>query len=498
MPERKTIPAWLEAVQTQIRWRRARPVLARELEQHLEDQRDSFLKEGKSPEESEHLAVEDMGDPVAVGTELDRIHRPRPQWGLLGLTLALAVIGAVLRVTFFQIGGDYHYIFTYTLEKALLSLGLGTAAMLGMYFLDVSRLVRHARALYIGGLAVSLLPLLFIHSRYCTYYITIAAALSPLAYALWLYSFRGKRWKGFLLTILGGGFLWLTSGYWFSLAGTFILLFSGLALTLYALGRNWFGVGRGKGIGATLAVVFGLLAFLLFKGYLNSFLLRVMIALRPELEKEHRGYMGWMLNMFWKDVPPLRSAGGEAAMSVNAGARVFGGGQELRPIDFSHDFLPASMAVAWGWVPLALLLAALAALLLWLLVKGLRQSYLPGRLVVLAVVLTLGFQTLFSAALNFGFVLFSASLPLIVGNFQTVIHMALIGLALSVFRGDSAAREEPAAPLEERGQKRHEKNGRNAERSRTRSRPGITDRGANAARSAAYIQDDSEDGRCRS
>ena len=448
MPERKTIAAWLEAVQSQIRWKRARPVLARELEQHLEDQRADFLKEGKSPEEAERLAVEDMGDPVAVGTELDRVHRPRPQWGLLGLTLALAVIGAVLRVMFRQ----PYVMENVVVSKDLAALALGTAAMLGMYFLDVSRLVRHARAVCMGGLAVSLLPLVFLSARYstyCTYSITLAAALSPLAYTLWFYSFRGKGWKGFLLTILGGGVLTLISNYWFDLAGTFLLLFSGLILTLYAAGRDWFGVGRRKGVGATLAVVFGLLAFLLLKGFLNSFFLRVMIALRPELEREHRGYMGWMLNLFWEDVPPLRSVTGEAAMSVSAGARVFGG-QEMRPIDFSHDFLPASMAVAWGWVPLALLLAALAVLLLWLLVKGLRQSYLPGRLVVLAVVLTLGFQTLFSAALNFGFVLFRTSLPLVVGNFQTVVDMALIGLALSVFRGDSAAREEPCGPLPRR------------------------------------------------
>lgn len=446
MPERKTIAAWLEAVESQIRWKRARPVLVRELERHLEDQRDVFLQEDNSPEEAERLAVEDMGDPVAVGTELDRVHRPRPQWGLLGLTLALAVIGVVLRVLFRQKCA-------LLTTNDLAALGLGTAAMLGMYFLDVSRLVRHARALYIGSLAVSLLPLALLSSRYvryCMYCITLAAALSPLAYALLLYSFRGKGWKGFLLTILGGGFLTLASGCWFSLSGTLILLFSGFVLTLYAVGRDWFGVGRQRGVGATLAVAFGLLAFLFFKGYLNSFLLRVLIALRPELEPQHRGYMGCTLNLFWEDVPPLRRVSGEAALSVNAGARVFGGGMEMRPIDFSHDFLPASMAVAWGWVPLALLLAALAVLLLWLLVKGLRQSYLPGRLVVLAVTLTLGFQTLFSAALNFGFVLFSASLPLVVGNFQTVVDMALIGLALSVFRGDSVAREEPAGPLRPR------------------------------------------------
>ena len=319
--------------------------------------------------------------------------------------------------------------------------------MLGAYFLDVSRLVRHARAVYIGALV---LPELLYRFLYPTYLIVLISSLYPLVYALWLYTFRGKGWRGLFLTILGGVPMAAVCCFIPNASALSLLLFSGLALTLYAAGRDWFGVGRWKGVGSVLVIVFGVLLYLLLKGYLDSFLFRVLIALRPELDAQNRGYMGWMLNTFWKDVPPLRSISGEAALSVNAGARVFGAGLELRPIDFSHDFLPASLAVAWGWVPLLVLLAALAVLLVWLLVKGLRQSYLPGRLVVLAVALTLGLQTLFSAALNFGFVLFSASLPLIVGNFQTVVDMALIGLALSVFRGDSIARENPVRPLRQR------------------------------------------------
>ena len=41
-----TIRAYLDTVQEQIRWKRARPVVVRELEQHLADQRDAFLEEG--------------------------------------------------------------------------------------------------------------------------------------------------------------------------------------------------------------------------------------------------------------------------------------------------------------------------------------------------------------------------------------------------------------------------------------------------------------------
>lgn len=447
MPE--TIQAYLEAVREQIRWKRARPVLIQELERHLEDQRDAFLGDGKSPEEAERLAVLDMGDPVTVGTELDAVHRPRPQWGLLGLTFALAVIGAVLRMTFRHSCPGPDFI------KTLASLGLGTAALLGMYFLDVSRLVRHGRAVYIGALAAGLLtlPLTRVAVSYYTRYVVL---FYPIVYALWLYSFRNKGWRGFALAVLGGVPLAAVCCMAPFMTGLLLLLFSGLVLTLFAAARDWFGIGRWKGIGAVLAVPAVMLTCLISRGYLNSFRNRMQIALHPELDPMGSGFIGQILRLFWKDIPPLRRSGSVGA-AVNAGARIrvcypdsAYALEKTTPIDFSHDFLPASIAVAVGWLPFLLLAAALTALLVWVLVKGLRQKYIPGRFVVLAVVLPLGLQTLFSVALNLGFVFFSAGLPLIVGNLQTVVDMALIGLALSVFRGDSIAREDPAGPLRPR------------------------------------------------
>ena len=60
---------------------------------------------------------------------------------------------------------------------------------------------------------------------------------------------------------------------------------------------------------------------------------------------------------------------------------------------------------------------------------------------VLSVIVPLSLQTVFSIVLNLGYVLFSASMPLVVGNLPTVVTMGLIGLALSVFREESIARE---------------------------------------------------------
>lgn len=157
--------------------------------------------------------------------------------------------------------------------------------------------------------------------------------------------------------------------------------------------------------------------------------MRLRLALHPELDPLGRGYYSCIVRKLLRDVPLLRDA--PAA----------GGG----PNDLirDQDFLLAKMTAEWGWLVSLLLLAAITALLVWLLVRCMRQRQQLGRLISLAVVLSLGLEALFSTALNLGFVLFYAHLPLVMGNLHTVVDMALIGLALSVFRGGSVLRDEP-------------------------------------------------------
>lgn len=435
MPE--TIQGYIETVEAQIRWRRARPVVSLELRRHLEDQRDAFAAEGR--EDPERLAVEEMGDPVSVGTELDRLHRPRPQWGLLGMTIALACLGAFLRVGF----ACSSFVMT------VLALALGTAALLGMYFLDVSSLARRPRAIYVGALAAGVLALCLLpHVNYYTaYYIRYVILLYPAVYALWLYSCRGTGWRNFALAVAGGIPLEVIAMLASFMFGLFILLVCGLVLLLCAVWMGWFGPGRWKFAGTALVLAVGMPALFFGMGYGESFVMRLRLALHPELDPKGAGYAGWIMKRYLEDVPLVRERSGSFAAGIGFGGRMYGGlfGGERGYTEFRIDqeFIPLSLLVEFGWLAYLLLMAAITALLVWLLVRCLRQKHQVGRLTALAVVLSLGLETLFSAALNLGFVFFVAHLPLVSGNLHTVIDMALIGLALSVFRGGSVLRDEP-------------------------------------------------------
>ena len=107
--------------------------------------------------------------------------------------------------------------------------------------------------------------------------------------------------------------------------------------------------------------------------------------------------------------------------------------------EWSRDFLLTTVVYKMGWLPFLLVVLAMTGLLVWLLRRWSR--YQAGQMVVLSVVLIFLCRIFFSVALNMGFVLFSFSFPLLMGNLQSILDMGLLGLVLSVFRNGSILRE---------------------------------------------------------
>ena len=438
MPGPETIRDYLDTVTAQIRWKRARAAAVRELETHLEDQRQEFQTEGHPPEEAERLAVEEMGDPVAVGTDLDRLHRPRPQWGMLAVTLALLLVGSYLRYALTRVGEPWYDLDPF---RCALSAAAGAAALMGAYFLDVSRLLYRARWVYMGAIAAGVLCLLFSpnvnNASYFTRYIVL---LYPAVYALWLYDCRGKGWRGLLAAVAGGLPLTLICLAAPFMQGMVLLLVIGCFLLLLAVRMDWFTVPRRQGlaaVGGLAAIMAGAVLWLLFAAGYNS--ARIQALLHPETDPMESGYQSIMAR--WV-LEASRLVGKGKDLSIQT-VTLQGGELPLEMMlpEWNHDFFPTTMVYKLGWLPYLLLLAVLAALLLWILRRCACQRSQSGKLLALAVVGTLAVQSAFAVVLNLGFVLFSAQLPLVTGNLHSVADCALIGLALSAFRSESILRD---------------------------------------------------------
>ena len=89
---------YIKILLEQVRFEKAHKAIGDEIRAHIEDQAEANISEGMDKETAEKKAVEDMGDPVAIGLELDKVHRPQLAWELVAATLAVTFLAVVLHI----------------------------------------------------------------------------------------------------------------------------------------------------------------------------------------------------------------------------------------------------------------------------------------------------------------------------------------------------------------------------------------------------------------
>ena len=136
---------YLEILAEQILYKKALPMIEKELEDHMEDQKKDFLASGMTEKEAEAAAVMEMGDPVSVGVDMDRIHRPKMARGLILLTGALYLAGMIFRYLLYDRSGLGIYI-----ANSWVYYVLAFVVMIGVCYVDYSRIGEKARELTVG------------------------------------------------------------------------------------------------------------------------------------------------------------------------------------------------------------------------------------------------------------------------------------------------------------------------------------------------------------
>lgn len=268
---------YLRILAEQIRCKQARAQVTQEIRSHIEEQEEFYISEGLNKEEAQAEAVRQMGDPVEAGAALDLVHRPRMAWGWIALIGGLYGAGYILlnllQSNFSKgnfIAGDH--------VKWML---IGFAVLIGVCYLDYSRIGRWAREITVaafivvfvgmfifgqqinGALGWITLPILSLslNIRLCIFLFV------PL-YAAIVYRYHGQ---GYLA--VGKSLLWMLPGLCIALRVTSVLtvlmLFLIYLLILsFAVVKEWFKVSRAK----TLLSLWGGTVLLSGIGYLKLFL----------------------------------------------------------------------------------------------------------------------------------------------------------------------------------------------------------------------------------
>lgn len=416
------IKEYKETVCNQIRWKKAHVFISEEIENHIIDQRDAYISEGDDETTATNKAIIQMGDPVTVGTQLDRTHKPKPQWSMIFLTTLLLLIGLLIRM-FIINDSDYPL----NLPKQLFSSILGLGIMLVVYYADFTLIGKYPKTIYFIVLMTSIIILFtssevngrpYFHAGFLSVSYTYLTLIFPITYVAIIYVTRGKGYIGLILS----GMAFLPLAFLARVASAFsgflLLTISGLVLISIAIHKDWFHINKKIGYGIVFiptAICF-LFTLLTMREYSFE---RLKLA-------SGNGYMG------------------QLTMELLKNARMFGRG--AMPEQYSMytfpspnidaDYLLTYLIFNVGWIAFYIIIAILSIFIIKGFMMCMRQKSILGLLVSLAVIMTFSYEVLGYILFNLGIQLVAPiSLPLIsYGNVATIINLALIGLMLSVFR----------------------------------------------------------------
>lgn len=255
---------YLKTLLEQIRCKKAHASIYHELKDHIEEQMEENEAQGMNKEEALKETLQDMGDPVQVGVEMDQIHRPQIAWKLiLGvgiLTLFSIVVQYLITKSIPQENDTYF--FRHHIYNAVLSF----LAMIAIYRIDYSLIGKYAKWIATAFLLFTAFQIFIVNYRINgrlfmrvfsqTFTISPFFFLYVPVFGAILYQYRGKNWRAFPKI-----FIWMTLPLFLTLQlpnlGLTVSLFFMLAgLLTIAIWKEWFAIPKKKFLAAFWGISF--------------------------------------------------------------------------------------------------------------------------------------------------------------------------------------------------------------------------------------------------
>lgn len=404
---------FLKEVTNHIRSKEAKNLVENELKFHLKQAKNMWIEKGLSEEAAEDKAVEQMGSPIKLGQELNKLHKPKIDWVIIILLVTAMGLGFLPIIS---LGYTDHFL----INKMIIVI-LGIATAFGMMMIDYRKLERLGWMFYTIGALILLMISFFPNTTINGVPfikigpITIECLMAvPFFLLAWASFFNSSRLNVWYL-----GILYLFSLYLFLMIPNLSTAFIYIMMVFVMLW--WSKVGKKKALMMTvvpicLSIIGGLLFWPSVKEYQ---LARILGFLNPKNYADGPGYIYLRLK-------ELMSSAGWFGTSGN---REF--------IQAAHtDFVFASLTNYYGYLFALIIILIFSLFVARIMVISHQINGHYGKLLLVGGLTLFVVQFIYNVAMILGVLpLISISLPFIsYGLMPTLFNAFLMGIVLSVYR----------------------------------------------------------------
>lgn len=435
---------YMASLMEQVHDVRAKRLVSAEIENHIEEQAECYEACGMNTKEALIEAVRQMGDPIETGEKLNRIHRPKTPFVMLGLLVIMMLTAIIMQAVIFAAGGNTLSSWA-TLPKTIVYNLVGFCIILGLLYCDYNFIAKYAYRMY-GAYMIGIPVLLVMaHAFREVGHVTPSAVfygvqmLIPIIFAGIVYRNRKRGLYGAILCLALGIFsvIWSSAilgaggnDYRYSAVAETLLIIA--LISTIALAKNIFGITKRNrvivfGIGAAMLVCgIGVIIFCVLDGgpnhYLGARILNVFTG-------DQVGYVNLLVRQSIMDAEWI-------------------GGQSFflgEPNSESYNlFVLNCVFTYFGKLAGVLVLAVYVGFLIMALRMSLKQSNRIGMLVGSACTVSILVRFVAYVACNFGFGIWWTTLVpfLSYGRVSAVMNGIYMGLILCVYRNSRILSEE--------------------------------------------------------
>jgi cell division protein FtsW (lipid II flippase) len=415
------VQEYLNSVCSHIKWGEVHGQVKLELLAHIEDCVLEYTAEGMAEQQAIEMAINRMGDSVALGKQLHQTHKPPINWQLISIVSLLAGMGLFTLYSVEMQGLLMRHISVLVFTKSLVYVAIGLAVLLGVAYFDYRKLKLYGRHLFAGTMFIWLLLLMFggtingkpffILGFFSINYVDLTPVLLAVALAG---IFLNKDWSkpnwfvNTLLLLLVPNILYLNC-----LSASAAVIYTVVFLVLMLMS----GASKKQlAVITAIPISMNVLAIVTEPYRLR----RILTFLNPYQDPAGSGYI------HIQSIETIKSAG-LWGQGFNFGGNL----PELHT-----DLIFSYLVYTFGWVSGAVV-AMLALALIVIMIGAAKQvKDRFGRLLISGLTSILALHFIWNILMTLGYApITGISLPFFsYGGSQTVINMAMMGIVLSVYR----------------------------------------------------------------
>lgn len=432
------ISEFLEEVCSQIKYKKIHEDISLEIQGHIYELMDEYMENGMNEDRAVEKAIQQLGNPIEIGKELHKTHKPKTEWSIILLIGFLILISGV--VLFSTIKDDNSIVSMNHFYKSYLVYAvIGIIICSSGYFLDVSLIERYSLHIFIATLAVLLICMKLSFKlngipsiHFGLFIIRPVTMVLPLL----LISFCGllTKWatgsvKDMIKLVALATMAVVLCIIQPSSAIAF-LLFCGFTIMITIAIVNKTFIGNRKPFlltiyGSITMGIFLLLIRVLSVDYMRH---RLLAFFNPKSDPLGAGFLIIQYKKMLSGAKFIGKSDNYSLVHKWSGNALFPG--------LTDNYVFTYIVTAFGWIAGACLILIIALIItrMFIVTRNIRYTY--GKYVAISIVAIFSLQVILNIFMNIGlFPSLDISFPLIsYGGINFIINMALFGLLLGIYR----------------------------------------------------------------